>query len=253
MAAVLVEILRGANPGSGRLVALADVEAWPTWAHIAAARTTPPGPVSAHTSGTFRFRPVGRSRFTMTEFDPPRSWTWSGRAMARSSTTSTGSNPPTPTRRGWCGRCAAAAGLASEHTSSAVYARLIDRLATIQGLSPAIPERELNTPAGPAGVVSAARSFPLPAFDDVALCHRARIGRRIPDCQRGPLAAQRPTRRAVGLAHSNGGAVGRDALCRYRRLARGAVIRRPARPVITGRRSSVAGGVAAHAGRTACR
>ena len=71
------------------------------------------------------------------------------------------------TRLVWTVRCRGRAGVRA-HLFSAVYARLIDRLATIQGLSPAIPERELNTPAGPAGVVSAARSFPLPAFDDVA-------------------------------------------------------------------------------------
>jgi hypothetical protein len=62
--------------------ALAEVESWAHWApHISRARVTPPGPVQAHSSGTFRFRPIGRSRFTMTDFDPPRSWTWTGRVM----------------------------------------------------------------------------------------------------------------------------------------------------------------------------
>jgi Polyketide cyclase / dehydrase and lipid transport len=109
--------------------ALADVEAWPTWApHIGSARTTPPGPVSDGTSGTFRFRPVGRSRFTMTAFDPPRSWTWSGRAMGvlvdyehRFEPTSPGS-----TRLVWTVRCGGRAGVRAR-VFAAVYARLIDR------------------------------------------------------------------------------------------------------------------------------
>jgi Polyketide cyclase / dehydrase and lipid transport len=62
--------------------ALADVKRWPDWApHIAAARVTPDGPVTATTAGSFRFRPVGRARFRMIGFDPPRLWTWTGRVM----------------------------------------------------------------------------------------------------------------------------------------------------------------------------
>ena len=69
-------------PTANAWSALADVAAWPSWApHIMGARVSPPGPVRADAVGTFRFRPVGRSRFTMTEFDPPRSWTWTGRAI----------------------------------------------------------------------------------------------------------------------------------------------------------------------------
>ncbi len=61
---------------------LADVARWPTWTpHISRARVSPDGPLGAETSGVFRFRPAGRSRFAMTAFDPPRSWTWSGRAL----------------------------------------------------------------------------------------------------------------------------------------------------------------------------
>ena len=69
-------------PAQDAWTALADVATWPTWArHVASISATPPGPVCAETSGRFRFRPVGRSRFKMTEFDAPRSWTWTGRAM----------------------------------------------------------------------------------------------------------------------------------------------------------------------------
>jgi hypothetical protein len=37
--------------------------------------------MQADSAGTFRFRPVGRSHFAMTEFDPLRWWTWTGGAM----------------------------------------------------------------------------------------------------------------------------------------------------------------------------
>jgi hypothetical protein len=62
--------------------ALADLDRWPQWApHIAAVTITPRGPLGPGTEGSFRFRPFGRSRFAMTAFDPPRSWTWRGRAL----------------------------------------------------------------------------------------------------------------------------------------------------------------------------
>lgn len=62
--------------------ALGDVAGWSSWApHIRRATVTPKGSVTATTSGEFRFWPVGRSRFTMTAFDPPQGWTWSGRVM----------------------------------------------------------------------------------------------------------------------------------------------------------------------------
>jgi carbon monoxide dehydrogenase subunit G len=130
MAAVLVErSFEVPIPARDAWSALADVEAWPTWApHIAAARTTPPGPVSAHTSGAFRFRPVGRSRFTMTEFDPPRSWTWSGRAMGALIDYEHRFEPAhaDSTRLVWTVRCRGRAGVRA-HLFAAVYARLIDR------------------------------------------------------------------------------------------------------------------------------
>jgi hypothetical protein len=130
MAAVLVErSFEVPIPARDAWSALADVEAWPTWApHIAAARTTPPGPVSAHTSGTFRFRPTGRSRFTMTEFDPPRSWTWSGRAMGALIDYEHRFEPAhaDSTRLVWTVRCRGRVGVRAR-LFAAVYARLIDR------------------------------------------------------------------------------------------------------------------------------
>jgi Polyketide cyclase / dehydrase and lipid transport len=130
MVAVLVErSFEVPIPAHDAWSALADVDTWPTWApHIAAVRTTPPGPIGADTSGTFRFRPVGRSRFTMTEFDRPRSWTWSGRAMGvlidyehRFEPTSANS-----TRLVWTVRCPGRAGMRAR-LFARVYTRLIDR------------------------------------------------------------------------------------------------------------------------------
>lgn len=109
--------------------ALADVEAWPTWApHISGASTTPPGPVSAGTSGTFRFRPLGRSRFQMTEFDPPGTWTWSGRAMGVLIDYEHRFEPVSPdtTRLVWQVRARRRAGLRAR-LFAAIYSRLIDR------------------------------------------------------------------------------------------------------------------------------
>ena len=109
--------------------ALADVEAWPTWApHIAAAHTTPPGPVTAATSGTFRFRPLGRSRFRMTEFDPHRSWTWSGRAMGVPIDYEHRFEPTSPqsTRLVWIVRTRGRRGVRAR-LFGFVYGRLVDR------------------------------------------------------------------------------------------------------------------------------
>ena len=61
---------------------LADVARWPEWApHITSASVDPPGAVGPTSHGRFRFRPTGRGAFRMTAWDPPRSWTWTGRAM----------------------------------------------------------------------------------------------------------------------------------------------------------------------------
>lgn len=109
--------------------ALADVAAWPSWApHIAEAQVTPPGPVRATTEGTFRFRPVGRSRFTMTAFDPPRSWTWAGRAMGVTIDYQHRFEPvsPTTTRLVWVVRSRGRAGIRA-WLFALVYARLINR------------------------------------------------------------------------------------------------------------------------------
>jgi Polyketide cyclase / dehydrase and lipid transport len=130
MANVLVErSFEVPIPAEDAWAALADVEGWPEWApHIAAARTTPPGTVTAGTSGTFRFRPVGRSSFTMTEFDPPRSWTWSGRAMGVPIDYEHRFEPALPgsTRLVWSVRCRGRTGVRAR-LFAAVYACLIDR------------------------------------------------------------------------------------------------------------------------------
>jgi hypothetical protein len=109
--------------------ALADVATWPGWApHIAASRTVPSGPVGADTSGTFRFRPLGRSRFAMTAFDPPRSWTWSGRALGVMIDYEHRFEPVTDdvTRLVWVVRSRGRAGPRARAFGS-VYARLVDR------------------------------------------------------------------------------------------------------------------------------
>jgi hypothetical protein len=52
---------------------LAGVQRWPEWApHIAGVDLAPDGQVTPTSSGAFRFRPVGRARFGMTEFDVHR-------------------------------------------------------------------------------------------------------------------------------------------------------------------------------------
>ena len=58
---------------------LSKVEAWPSWAeHIRRVRLDPPGELTARSRGRFLLRGGLRSTFTMTEFDPPTSWTWVG-------------------------------------------------------------------------------------------------------------------------------------------------------------------------------
>jgi Polyketide cyclase / dehydrase and lipid transport len=116
-------------PPARAWAALADVERWPSWApHSARARVEPPGPVGAGTSGSFRFRPAGRSRFTMTAFDPPRSWTWTGRVMGLAIDDDHRFEPVAPdaTRLVWVARTRQPPGLRAR-TFGAVYGRLIDR------------------------------------------------------------------------------------------------------------------------------
>jgi hypothetical protein len=58
---------------------LARVTEWPTWAkHIRSVEQEPPGPLTAKTVGVIRLTNGIRSRFAMTELDPPRVWTWVG-------------------------------------------------------------------------------------------------------------------------------------------------------------------------------
>jgi carbon monoxide dehydrogenase subunit G len=109
--------------------ALGDVKTWPVWApHIASVQISPDGPASADTTGRFRFRPVGRSRFVMTDFDPPRSWTWSGRAMGVMIDYAHGFEAvdPETTRLVWTVRSRGRTGLRAR-LFAVVYSRLIDR------------------------------------------------------------------------------------------------------------------------------
>jgi hypothetical protein len=108
--------------------ALADVQSWPAWApHIVDVRVTPPGAVTAGTAGRFRLRPAGRSRFTMTEFDPPRSWTWSGRVMGVTIDYEHRFEPISSdaTRLVWCVRSRDGSGVRARLFGT-VYARLLD-------------------------------------------------------------------------------------------------------------------------------
>jgi Polyketide cyclase / dehydrase and lipid transport len=60
---------------------LADVERWPEWApHLRSARLDH-RPLGPDVTGRFGLRPFGSARFMMTSWQPPRSWTWRGRAF----------------------------------------------------------------------------------------------------------------------------------------------------------------------------
>lgn len=61
---------------------LARLEQWPSWAHhIKRIDVSPPGPVSGSSSGTIRLGLGMKSKFTMTEFNPPENWKWAGPFM----------------------------------------------------------------------------------------------------------------------------------------------------------------------------
>ncbi len=61
---------------------LARLEQWPSWArHIKRIDVSPPGPVSASSSGTIHLGLAMKSEFTMTEFNPPDNWKWAGPFM----------------------------------------------------------------------------------------------------------------------------------------------------------------------------
>lgn len=127
--------------------ALADVASWPEWApHIASATVSPPGPLTASTSGRFRFRPAGRSRFVMTAFDPPRSWTWTGKALGVTIDYDHHFEAlsPTSTRLRWVVRARGAPGLRGRLFAS-LYSRLLDRA------WPRFVESLASTPPPPPG------------------------------------------------------------------------------------------------------
>jgi hypothetical protein len=61
---------------------LARVEDWPSWArHISRIDLRPSGLLGPDTTGVIRLRNGIRSAFSMSGFDPPRSWTWTGRFL----------------------------------------------------------------------------------------------------------------------------------------------------------------------------
>jgi hypothetical protein len=58
---------------------LARLEKWPSWArHIRRVEMTPAGELGPQTTGTISLSNGVKSVFTMTEFNPPRSWKWVG-------------------------------------------------------------------------------------------------------------------------------------------------------------------------------
>lgn len=58
---------------------LAKVQRWPEWAaHILAVDLRPPGALTAQSAGAFHLQGGLRSRFQVTEFEPPRRWLWIG-------------------------------------------------------------------------------------------------------------------------------------------------------------------------------
>lgn len=61
---------------------LERIEQWPTWAkHIRSVEQQPKGPLTPDTVGVIRLTNGFRARFRMTQFAPPRSWTWAGRFL----------------------------------------------------------------------------------------------------------------------------------------------------------------------------
>jgi hypothetical protein len=61
---------------------LAQLEKWPSWArHIRLIEVTPAGEVGPQTTGVIHLSNGVKTVFTMTEFNPPRSWKWVGRFL----------------------------------------------------------------------------------------------------------------------------------------------------------------------------
>ena len=109
--------------------ALADVPGWPAWApHITRARLTPPGPLGPASAVAFHFRPAGGSRFSVTAYDPPCSWTWTGGLFGLTIDYDHRFEPVTPTRTRlvWVVRTREAPGVRAR-LFAAVYSRMIDR------------------------------------------------------------------------------------------------------------------------------
>jgi hypothetical protein len=58
---------------------LADVTAWPRWAHhIRRVTLDPPGELTASTRGRLLLEPAIPTTFRVTALDPPNSWSWRG-------------------------------------------------------------------------------------------------------------------------------------------------------------------------------
>lgn len=69
-------------PAARAWQALADLEAWPAWApHIRSVTLTPAGTLGPRSRGRLNFRPIGSAEFAMRTWQPPREWTWTGRAL----------------------------------------------------------------------------------------------------------------------------------------------------------------------------
>jgi carbon monoxide dehydrogenase subunit G len=61
---------------------LARIEQWPSWArHIRQIELTPPGELGPSSTGVIHLRGGMKSAFRMTDFHPPRNWTWVGRIL----------------------------------------------------------------------------------------------------------------------------------------------------------------------------
>jgi hypothetical protein len=58
---------------------LARISQWPSWAaHIKKIELQPPGEPGPHSTGIIHLANGIKSAFRMTEFNPPRNWTWVG-------------------------------------------------------------------------------------------------------------------------------------------------------------------------------
>jgi hypothetical protein len=61
---------------------LARVEQWPSWArHIKRIELQPPGELGPQSKGVLRLTNGMKPAFRVTEFNPPRNWTWVGRFL----------------------------------------------------------------------------------------------------------------------------------------------------------------------------